>query len=215
MSKFKETSLKSALINLAATVAGMVGHIEEQLVNAIEGLFENNPSKFSVALGHTPQVRRLTNEVIQRVIETIVIFKPKNEDVKMIMSSWKIASSLERITLLIHEAVLTLNGHHSEDLSGAKTAIQNICDGLMAQMYDIVIAYTTDKTDIIENIILKEQRIGGVYRAFFRETMMTLIEKPALIGKAEIFLSGAKSFEMIGRYMCEIAEQLKYKNMNN
>ncbi len=211
MSHPKATDLYTAIIQLAATVAGSVGYIEEQIIGVTEGITENNPQKIVTASHYTKNVRKLTAETIQKTLEAFVVHKPKGNDAKLILVSWRIATALERISILLSDAAEQGKNLSFNDISGAKTAFLNIRDSLMSQTYNMVIAYTAERPDLIAEIIAKETHIRNVYKSFFREMMMMLIENPKLVTKAEQCLSVAKIFDMIAYYMHEISEHLTYK----
>ena len=213
MSKFNEPDFKTALIQLAATVAGMVGYIEEQIIFTLEGFAENNPVKRLQTLSHTPHVRHLSSETIQRVIETLVQFKPKGDEAKLVLASWKIASSLERISLIIHNVAQDMgNIQNTPNIQFSYAVIKNISDNLMAQTYDMVVAYTTKKTDRLADIDGKQKNISLIYQNFFRQSLDFLIQNPAEIHNIEKLLDVTKKLDIIGTYIKEIAEQLAYKN---
>jgi phosphate uptake regulator len=75
----------------------------------------------------------------------------------------------------------------------------------------MVIAYTAQRSDLINEIIAKETHIKNVYKSFFRDMIISLIENPKLITKTEQSLNIAKLFEMVAHYMHEIADHLHYK----
>ncbi len=211
MSQQKATDIHTAIIHLAATVAGSVGYVEEQIIGIIDGIIECNPQKIITASQYTKNVRKLTAETIQKTLETFVIYKPKGNDAKLILISWRIATALERISILLFDASEQSKNVNLSDISGAKTAFLNIRDSLMSQTYNMVIAYTAEKSDLIADIIAKETHIRNVYKSFFRDTIITLIDNPKLVTKAEQCLNIAKTLEMIAYYMHEIAEHLMYK----
>ncbi|MFT6211910.1 MAG: phosphate transport system protein [Alphaproteobacteria bacterium] len=215
MSQTKPKNLNQALIQLAATVAGSVGYIEEQIIGITEGIIENNPQQIATAGHYTKNVRKLTAETIQKTLEAFVIYKPKGNDAKLILISWRIATALERISILLNDVAIQSDQLQLNDVSGAKTVFLNIHDALMSQTYNIVIAYTADRSDLIADIIEKELHIRNVYKSFFREMIIALIEDPKMISKIEKCLEIAKIFEMIAYYMHEISEHLTYKfNLN-
>lgn len=211
MAQSKPTDIHTAIIQLAATVAGSVGYIEEQIIGVTEGITDNNPQKMETASQYTKNVRKLTTETIQKTLEAFVVYKPKGNDAKLILISWRIATALERISILLSDAAEQGKDLNFNDMSGAKTVFVNIRDSLMSQTYNMVIAYTAERPDLIAEIITKENHIKNVYKSFFREMMMMVIENPKLTTKAEQCLNIAKSLEMIAYYMHEISEHLSYK----
>jgi phosphate uptake regulator len=211
MAQSKPTDIHTAIIQLAATVAGSVGYIEEQIIGVTEGIIDNNPQKIETASHYTKNVRKLTTETIQKTLEAFVVYKPKGNDAKLILISWRIATALERISILLFDAAEQGKSLNFNDMSGAKTVFVNIRDSLMSQTYNMVIAYTAERPDLIAEIIAKETHIKNVYKSFFREMMMMVIENPKLTTKAEQCLNIAKSLEMIAYYMHEISEHLSYK----
>lgn len=211
-----KTDIQSTIINLAAIVAGSVGYIEEQIINILEGIIEQNPQKIEIANQYTKNVRKLSTETIQKTIEAFVIHKPKGNDAKFILVSWRIATALERISVILSDIAIYSKNLNVTDISNVKTAFLNIKDSLMSQTYNMVIAYTAEREDLIADIIAKEIHIKNIYKSFFREMLTVLIENPKLISKSEQFLHIAKSFETIGYYMREIADHLSYKyNIEN
>jgi phosphate transport system protein len=211
MSPPKPKTFHEALIQLAATVAGSVGYIEEQITGVTEGIIENNPQKILIAGQYTQNVKKLTAETIQKTLQIFVVFKPNGDDAKLVLISWRIATALERISMLLNDIVAHNNLSFLDEINGAKTVFLNIRDALMTQTYNMVIAYTADRGDLIQEIINKEIHIKNVYKSFFREMIILLIENPKLISKVEHCLSVAKIFEMIAYYMQEISTHLSYK----
>ena len=211
MSKIKPTNIHTAIIQLATTVAGAVGYVEEQINTVTEGIIENNPKKIETASHYTKNIRKLTLDTIQKTLETFVIHKPKGNDAKFILVSWRIATALERISILLSDIAEQSKDLNLSDILGAKTAFLNIRDSLMSQTYNIVIAYTAHRSDLIDQITTKETHIKNIYKSFFKDMIISLIENPKLITKTEQALNIAKLFEIIAHYMKEIAEHLHYK----
>lgn len=211
MSQEKPKNIQTAIVNLAASVAGAVGYIEEQITITTDTIIQYNPEKIKTAIDYTKNVRKLTFETIQKTLETFVIYKPKGNDAKFILVSWRISTALERISILLSTIAEQSHDLNINDIQGAKTAFLNIRDSLMAQTYNMVITYTADKKDLIQEIILKETHIQNIYKSFFKETIVNLIENPKLISRAQKALHIAKLFEMIASYMREIADHLTYK----
>jgi|GEM_PF-6020994 len=211
MSQNKPNNLNDALIQLAAVVAGSVGYIEEQIIGITEGITEQNPARINEVSHYTKNVQKLSNEVIQRTLQAFVSYKPKGKDAKLILVSWRIATALERISVLLHDAATQSAHIQLGDISGAKTAFLNIRDALMSQTYNMVIAYTAERKDLIPEIIKKEEHIRNVYKSFFREMLIYLLENPQMTSKVEQCLSIAKIFDMIAYYMHEISDHLTFK----
>lgn len=209
-----DTDFNDALIKLAAKIAGMVGYIEEQIVITMEGFTENNPHKCDTAIGYTKSVQKLQNESFQNIILLLVKFQPKGHDAKLVMSSWRIASSLERISFLIRDIASQVKEINHTNVTFAKSALQNMCDGLLAQTYDIVIAYTSDNKEVLPQIRQKEQYISSIYKSFFKEAFTFLSQNKEVLNDGEAVLSLMKNLEITGRYMKEIADQLEYKNLS-
>ena len=209
-----DANFNDALVKLAAKIAGMVGYIEEQIVITMEGFTENNPAKCDTAIEYTKSVQKLQNESFQNIIYLLVKFQPKGYDAKLVMSSWRIASSLERITFLMRDIAIQVKEIDHAHVSFAKSALQNMCDSLLAQTYDIVVAYTTDNKEVLPQIRQKEQYISSIYKSFFKEAFTFLNQNQDIINQGEMILSLTKNLEITGRYMKEIADQLEYKNLS-
>ena len=169
-----EKDFNDALVKLAATISGMVGYIEEQIVVTIEGFAENNPHKCDTAISYTKSVQRLQNESFQHIIGLLVRFKPKGYDAKLVMSSWRIAASLERISMIMRDVAVQIKEIDQSKVAFSKSALQNMCDSLLAQTYDIVVAYTTDNHEVLPQIRQKEQYISSIYKSFFKEAFSFL-----------------------------------------
>ena len=116
-----EKDFNGALVKLAATISGMVGYIEEQIVVTIEGFAENNPHKCDTAISYTKSVQRLQNESFQHIIGLLVRFKPKGYDAKLVMSSWRIAASLERISMIMRDVAVQI-----KEIDQSKVAFLNL-----------------------------------------------------------------------------------------
>lgn len=211
MTQDKPKNLNDALVQLAAVVAGSVGYIEEQITGITEGLLEQNPQRIHEVMQYTKNVRKLSNEVVQRVLQSFISFKPKGDDAKLILVSWRISVALERISVLLYDIGVQSENFNISEISGAQTVFLNIRDALMSQTYNMVIAYTSQKSHLITEIIDKEAHIKNVYKSFFREMIMFLLENPQMTSKVEKCLSIAKIFEMTSYYMHEISDHLSFK----
>lgn len=211
MSKYNEPDLKTAMVQLAATVAGMVGYVEEQIVLTVEGFLENNPQKRQVAQSYTQNLRNLTNETMQRVIETLMQFKPKGPEAKLVVSSWKLASSLERIGVVMYDVAHEIGHINPHKIRFSYGLIKMICDDLLTQTYDMVVCYTSNKTDGIARILEKEKNISILYKSLFKQSIDYIIKNPDVANDVEVLLATIKKLDFLGYYMKEIAAQLTYK----
>lgn len=212
MPQFNEENIKEALIGLSATVAGMVGYIEEQIICSSEGFSENNPLKITQVKGHVQQVKKLSNETIQRILEIVIAFRPKGPDAKLVISSWRIASSLERIAIVIHHNIHEIQSMNVNSIGHFKTILQNLIDLMLKQTYDLVIAYTRYNLDLSDNIKKNSQVMTRIYESFIKDSVRLFNEHSDIQEDIYRMIKISKNIELTGLYFTEIADQLHYKN---
>lgn len=211
MSQHKTSALDTEIIQLLAVVCGSVGYIEEQVTHITEGIIEKNPSKIESVKQHHLNIRKLTTDATQRTIQIFVKHKPKGDQAKILLVSWRIAVALERISVLLADSAAHSHKLDLQDIPGAKTAFINLQESLMAQTYDLVISYTAEKPQLIPQIIAKEAHIRNIYKGFFKDMMILGAKDQSIHEHIELCLGVAKNFEMTAHYIHEIAESLKYK----
>lgn len=214
MTALHMTQFDNDMIQLAAVVCGMVGYVEEQVINITEGMMEQNPLKIDSVKNHQKNVRKLALEATQRTIEIFVKHKPKGDQAKLLLVSWRNAISLERITNLLVDAGRQSSNLALYNLKGAKTAFMNIQQSLMAQTYDLVISYTADKPELIPKILAQESHIRNIYKGLFQDMIKLGTKEADLLTNIEACISIAKIFEQVAFYIHEIADNLNYKYNN-
>ena len=200
------------LERLSATISEMGGLAESQLAQSLVALRERDTEVAERVIAEDARIDALDVEVQEQTVTLVALRQPMAVDLRLILSSIKIASALERIadyakntakrSILLAQGtspVAAVNGIHRLGHL-VRTALKDVLDAFAHG--DVVKA-----RDVWE----RDEEIDQVYTGLFRELLTYMMEDPRTITACTHLLFMAKNIERAGDHVTNIAELVSFR----
>jgi len=198
------------LISIQAKISEMGGLAEEILGTALDALANRDGDMARAAIARDKRLDELEMELDDIATTTIALRQPMAQDLRMIITAMKIASTLERIGDLAKNiakrAIAMAEGRPAKISRSIVTMGQNT----LAQLNEVLNAYAARDTDLAVEIWNRDIELDEAYNAIFREVITYMMEDPRVIGFGSQLLFIAKNLERIGDHTTHISEGIYY-----
>ena len=203
-------SYEQDLARMKGLLTQMGGMVEAQAANAARAVLEHNATAASYAVQDDVAVDALEREITDFAIRLLALRQPVASDLRLIVSSIKIAGDLERIgdyAANVAKRSLVLN-----DISSpfSMSGIGNMCRLVQENLKMTVDAIGEANADRAIEVWRSDIKIDDVYSAIFREQITYMMEDPRNITPCTHLLFIAKNLERIGDHATNVAEIANY-----
>lgn len=158
------STFDDALRELKQKTVGMGTATQRNLQNAIRGLLERDKELCNQAIADDDDEDRLEIEIDRMGMNLIIKFRPLASDLRMVISSMKTSSHLERISdqavSIAKRARKMLKHPELSDLA----QIEGLYQVSSTMLADALIAYTDNNTDIALSIIEREKQLKKTHK---------------------------------------------------
>ena len=205
-----EKPLEHDLEELKKLLLTMAGEVEHQLNLAIRALVERSSELAQQVIAGDEVVDRREIEVDRRVVELIVRARPMARDLRMVMTTVKIAPDLERVAdHAVHVARQAIVLNQVPPLKAFIT-IPRMADAATGMVRDAIGAFVHGDSLQARQVIARDDAVDGMHEQIFRELLTYMMEDPKTIPRALALLLVARSLERIADQGTNIAEQVVY-----
>ncbi|TWS95698.1 phosphate signaling complex protein PhoU [Reyranella sp. CPCC 100927] len=200
------------LEKLDASISEMGGLAESQLAMALAALRERNSETAEKVMKADNRVDELDRAVQNQVIRLLALRQPMANDLRLIVTSIKIASALERIadyaknvakrSLQIQTMTtppLALNG-----VDRLGRLVQNL-------LKDVLDALSSKDDARARAVWTRDADVDDVYHSLVRELLTYMMEDARTISACTQLMFMAKNIERIGDHATNIAELLLFR----
>ena len=211
MSEHIVKSYDEDLMELSRKIAEMGGLTETMLATAIKALVRGDTDLAQRVIETDVRLDVLEKDIEEKAILTIAKRQPLAIDLRMIVSSIRLAADLERIGDLsknIAKRVVAINGQFAPQkiVSG----VVHMSDLALDRMKRIIDAYIQRDVQAALDVWNHDEEIDHLYNSLFRELLTYMMEDPRNIGFCAHLLFCAKNIERIGDHATNIAETIHY-----
>jgi phosphate transport system protein len=195
---------------LTQKIENMGEDVKSQLSKAIKALVEKDEELARQVIEADPAIDAQDHEIDTYAIRTIALRQPVADDLRMIVTTLKIASHLERIADYarnIARRSLSLDGvvkHISLQ------AIYRMEEITIEMIGDVLNAFINKNDEIAQAVWHRDVQLDEIYTSFLRELLTYMMEDPRHIGPCTQLLFIAKNIERIGDHTTNIAEMVHY-----
>ncbi len=200
------------LEQLSATISEMGGLAESQLAQALVALRERDTESAERVIAGDARIDALDIAVQEQTVKLLALRQPMAVDLRVILSSIKIAAALERIadyakntakrSIVLAQGTPPVSAVNGIDRLGrlVRTALKDVLDAFAHG--DVVKAH-----DVWE----RDEEIDQVYTGLFREMLTYMMEDPRTITACTHLLFMAKNIERAGDHVTNIAELVSFR----
>lgn len=200
------------LERLSATISEMGGLAESQLAQALVALREHDTEAAEKVIAEDPRVDALDEEVQAQTVQLLALRQPMAVDLRVILSSIKIAAALERIADYAKNTAkrsIVLTGGHAP--ASAVNGIDRLGRLVRSALKDVLDAFAQGDVAKAHDVWQRDEEIDQVYTGLFRELLTYMMEDPRTITACTHLLFMAKNIERAGDHVTNIAELVSFR----
>ena len=199
------------LERLSATISEMGGLAESQLAQSLVALRERDTETAERVIADDARVDALDLAVQEQTVKLLALRQPMAVDLRVILSSIKIAAALERIAdYAKNTAKRSIVLAQGTSPVAAVNGIDRLGRLVRAALKDVLDAFAHGDVVKAHDVWERDEEIDQVYTGLFRELLTYMMEDPRNIGLCTHLLFGAKNIERIGDHATNIAETVHY-----
>jgi len=183
------------LEKLNATINEMGGLTESQFAKALDAVRERD-----------------TASAEQVTVQLLALRQPMAVDLRVVLSSIKIAAALERIAdyaknTAKRSIVLTQGNAPASAVAG----IDRLGRLVRTALKDVLDAFAEEDVEKAHDVWQRDEEIDQVYTGLFRELLTYMMEDPRNITACTHLLFMAKNIERAGDHVTNIAELVSFR----
>jgi phosphate transport system protein len=198
------------LIMVQAKLSEMGGLAEELLSNAIDAIKTRDPKLARETVARDKRLDALEVEVEQLATRVIALRQPLAQDLRLLITALKMASTLERVGDLAKGIAKRAEPMASERPTRVSGSIVRMGNQVLGQLTEVLDAFTSRETALAVAVWRRDVEIDEMYNSIFREVVTYMMEDPKLISMGSQLLFLAKNLERIGDHTTHIAEMIYY-----
>jgi phosphate transport system protein len=200
------------LERLSATISEMGGLTESQFAQSLVALREGDTEVAERVIADDARVDALDLAVQEQTVKLLALRQPMAVDLRMILSSIKIAAALERIAdYAKNTAKRSIVLSQGTAPSSAVAGIDRLGRLVRAALKDVLDAFAHDDVDKARDVWQRDEEIDQVYTGLFRELLTYMMEDPRNITACTHLMFMAKNIERAGDHVTNIAELISFR----
>ena len=200
------------LERLSATISEMGGLTEAQLAMAMTAVRERDTETAQKVIAEDARVDALDAAVQEQTVKLLALRQPMAVDLRVVLSSIKIAAALERIAdYAKNTAKRSIVLSQGTPPASAVTGIDRLGRLVRAALKDVLDAFANGDVAKAHYVWERDEEIDQVYTGLFRELLTYMMEDPRTITACTHLLFMAKNIERAGDHVTNIAELVNFR----
>jgi len=200
------------LERLSSTISEMGGLAETQLDQSLVALRGGDSEVAEQVIVADARVDALDNDVQEQTVKLLALRQPMAVDLRVILSSIKIAAALERIAdYAKNTAKRTIVLNNVTAPPAAVTGIDRLGRLVRTALKDVLDAFASGDVAKAHDVWERDEEIDQVYTGLFRELLTYMMEDPRTITSCTHLLFMAKNIERAGDHVTNIAELVSFR----
>ena len=200
------------LERLSATISEMGGLTESQFADSLRALRERDTEIAEKVIAEDPRVDALDEAVQEQTIRLLALRQPMAVDLRVILSSIKIAAALERIAdYAKNTAKRSIVLSQTAPPASAVAGIDRLGRLVRTALKDVLDAFAHGDVVKAHDVWERDEEIDQVYTGLFRELLTYMLEDPRMITGCTHLMFMAKNIERAGDHVTNIAELVSFR----
>ena len=198
------------LQQLRAKILEMGGLVEKQIRDAMTALIGRNSPQAQEVISRDHTVNYLDVATDESCTRLLALHQPAGRDLRLIMTSLKITTDLERIGDIaqnICERALELNQEVPLTFS---SDLPRMSEWAQAMLRDSLDAFVREDTELALQVCQRDDFIDSLTAELFRTTLSHMTQDSQSVSRAMRHLFVAKYLERIADHATNIAEMVIY-----
>jgi len=206
MTRHIRTAFDAELQTISARISEMGGIAEEQLAMALDVVRTRDSQLAEEVILADKRLDASEAKLEELAIQTLALRHPVASDLREVVASLKISSTLERIGDLAKN--IARRGKYLNQNQPLRISASIVRMGRQSQILltEVLDAYTARDTDLAVSVWRRDVEIDEMHNSIFRELITYMMEDPQLIGLCSQLLFIAKNLERVGDHTTFIAE---------
>jgi len=200
------------LERLNATINEMGGLAEVQLAQALTAVRDRDTALAEQVISDDARVDALDVVVQQQTVELLALRQPMAVDLRVVLSSIKIAAALERIAdyakNTARRSIVLAQGNAP---TSAVSGIDRFGRLVRTAVKDVLDAFANGDVEKARDVWERDEKIDQVYTGLFRELLTYMMEDQRNITACMHLLFMAKNIERAGDHVTNIAEMVSFR----
>lgn len=198
------------LLTVQAKITEMGGVVEELLSMALKALKKRDVAMANEVIAKDKILDDMEMGLEELATQIIALRQPMAQDLRVLLSAIKIASTLERIGDLAKN--IARRAIYLADAKPVKisNSIMQMGKATRKQLSQILDAHAQRDADLAVEIWNQDVELDEMYTAIFREVVTYMMEDSRMIGLGSQLLFVAKNLERIGDHTTHISEMIYY-----
>jgi phosphate transport system protein len=201
------------LERLNATINEMGGLTESQFAKALTAVRDGDSATAEEVIADDARVDALDAAVQEQTVQLLALRQPMAIDLRVVLSSIKIAAALERIAdYAKNTAKRSIVLSQGTAPPSAVSGIDRLGRLVRAALKDVLDAFADDDVAKAYSVWQRDEEIDQVYTGLFRELLTYMMEDPRTITACTHLMFMAKNIERAGDHVTNIAELVSFRS---
>ncbi len=200
------------LERLNATINEMGGLTESQFAKALAAVRDRDTGSAEQVIAEDARVDALDAAVQEQTVRLLALRQPMAVDLRVVLSSIKIAAALERIAdYAKNTAKRSIVLAQAAPPPSAVAGIDRLGRLVRTALKDVLDAFADADVAKARDVWQRDEEIDQVYTGLFRELLTYMMEDPRTITACTHLLFMAKNIERAGDHVTNIAELVSFR----
>ena len=200
------------LERLNATINEMGGLTESQFAKGLAAVRDRDTATAEEVIADDARVDALDAAVQEQTVKLLALRQPMAVDLRVVLSSIKIAAALERIAdYAKNTAKRSIVLAQASPPPSAVAGIDRLGRLVRTALKDVLDAFADDDVAKAHSVWQRDEEIDQVYTGLFRELLTYMMEDPRTITACTHLMFMAKNIERAGDHVTNIAELVSFR----
>ena len=201
------------LERLNATINEMGGLTESQFAKGLAAVRDRDTATAEEVIADDARVDALDAAVQEQTVKLLALRQPMAVDLRVVLSSIKIAAALERIAdYAKNTAKRSIVLAQASPPPAAVSGIDRLGRLVRTALKDVLDAFADDDVAKAHSVWQRDEEIDQVYTGLFRELLTYMMEDPRTITACTHLMFMAKNIERAGDHVTNIAELVSFRS---
>jgi len=201
------------LERLNATINEMGGLTESQFAKGLAAVRDRDTATAEEVIADDARVDALDAAVQEQTVKLLALRQPMAVDLRVVLSSIKIAAALERIAdYAKNTAKRSIVLAQASPPPSAVAGIDRLGRLVRTALKDVLDAFANDDVAKAHSVWQRDEEIDQVYTGLFRELLTYMMEDPRTITACTHLMFMAKNIERAGDHVTNIAELVSFRS---
>lgn len=206
------TSFEEELQDVARMVTELGGIVEVALKDSVTALARQDLRLADQVIQTDRRADNLFEKIEEAAINLIARRQPLAKDLRIVISSLRMAKDLERVGDLAKNIAKRTRAI-GDDMPSKNLVlgIQRLTEMVSEQLNRVLDSFSRDDSELAEEVWSRDDRVDAMYTSLFREMLTYMMENPRNISPCTHLLFCAKNIERIGDHATNLAETVYFK----